>query len=225
LTRTARHTGDPGLGRDGGGRPPAGRESKLSPSHRPAASASAAAALGLAIDCHLFKVEEAAGPATRTGQSEAAGAVGADRDSAARGQGGGGAGPTQAVRTAKSGELDDTCKFFIVRVAARTQGLGDCHTVIHWPGNRRLDDASASRTVRSGRTGQIFRISLISTRSDRGRAAAGRGRRRPSAKPGGLHDTCDFFVCLEETAAQAMLVLQPETPFLPSFDPGWIDYH
>ena len=109
--------GDPGLGRDGGGRPPAGRESKLSPSHRPAASASAAAALGLAIDCHLFKVGgPGAGPAT----GGRAGAVGADRDSAARGQGGGGAGPTQAVRTAKSGELDDTCKFFNVRVAALT---------------------------------------------------------------------------------------------------------
>ena len=102
--------------------------------------------------------------------------------------------------TAKSGELDDTCKFFIVLVAARTQGLGDCHTVIHWPGNRRLDDASESRTVRSGLTGQRLRISLISTRSpqpihqgDRVRAAAGQGRRRPSAKPGGLDDTCEIF--------------------------------
>ena len=63
--------GDPDLDRhgDGGGRPPAGRESKLSPSHRPAASASAAAALGLAVDCHLFKVGEA-GPATSRNQSQ-----------------------------------------------------------------------------------------------------------------------------------------------------------
>jgi hypothetical protein len=40
-------------------------------------------------------------------------------------------------RTAKSGELDDTCKFFIVRVAALTQALD-----------------SASRTVRSLGTGR-----------------------------------------------------------------------
>ncbi len=121
-------------------------------------------------------------------------------DSAALGQGGGGAGPEQAVLTAKSGELDDTSKFFIVRVAAQTQGLGDYHTVFHWPWNRRLDDANASRTVRPGRTRQRFRISLISTRSpqpihrvDRVRAAAGQGRGRPSAKPGGLVNTFEIF--------------------------------
>ena len=63
-----------------------------------------------------------------------------------------------------------------------------------------LEDASASRTVQSGRTGQRFRISLISTRSpqlihrgDRVRAAAEQGRRRPSTKPGGLDDTCEYF--------------------------------
>ncbi len=64
----------------------------------------------------------------------------------------------------------------------------------------RLDDASASRTVQSGRTGQRFRIRLISTRSsqpihrgDRVRAAAEQGRRRPSTKSGGLDDTCEYF--------------------------------
>ena len=63
-----------------------------------------------------------------------------------------------------------------------------------------LEDASASQTVQSGRTGQRFRISLIITRSpqpihrgDRVRAAAEQGRRRPSTKPGGLDDTCEYF--------------------------------
>ena len=121
MTWTARHTGaragDPDLDRDGGGRPAAGWESKLSPSHRPAASASAAAALGLAVDCHLFKVG-GAGPAAggdRAGPAQSAPTV-------TRRPGGRAAVGQDAGRPAKSGELEDTCKVFIVRVAALTQG-------------------------------------------------------------------------------------------------------
>ena len=84
----------------------------------------------------------------------------------------------------------------------------------------RLDYASASRTVQSGRTGQRFRISLISTRSpqlvhrgDRVRAAAEQGRRGPSTKPGGLDDSCEYFYVSWRDSCQQCLFCSRQLPF------------